>query len=282
MDRARLDALFSGTGAAAWGQTDYAALLPHMDAAARERADALCPGAGTVLGAAFPYVAPSRPGYLSRYARGRDYHLVLGGALEAVCGKLAEAFPQNRFVPGADNSPLPEREAAWAAGLGLRGRNGLVILPPWGSWVFLGTVLTDLPFDGPAAAPSPGCGNCGRCAAACPGGALREERFDPEKCLSHLTQKKGELSSEQAALLSAHPLAWGCDRCQEVCPYNAAPEATELSPFLEDLVENITPAMVEGATNRSFRAQWGERAFAWRGPAVLRRNLALQNRPKEE
>ena len=77
-------------------------------------------------------------------------------------------------------------------------------------------------------------------------------------------------------------MAWGCDRCQEVCPYNAAPEATELSPFLEDLVENITPAMVEGATNRSFRAQWGERAFAWRGPAVLRRNLALQNRPKEE
>ena len=146
----------------------------------------------------------------------------------------------------------------------------------------MGTVLTDLPFDGPGAAPSPGCGNCGRCAAACPGGALREERFDPEKCLSHLTQKKGELSPEQAALLSAHPLAWGCDRCQEVCPYNAAPEATELSPFLEDLVENITPAMVEGATNRSFRAQWGERAFAWRGPAVLRRNLALQNRPKEE
>ena len=282
MNPALLEDLFSGVGAAAWGQTAYTALLPHMDAAAQAKAQALCPNPGTVLVAAFPYYAPSGAGNLSRYARGRDYHLVLGKRLGTVCGKLETAFPQNSFVPGVDSSPLPEREAAWAAGLGLRGRNGLVILPPWGSWVFLGTVLTDLPPDFPPAVPSGECLNCGRCAGACPGGALLGGRFDPEKCLSHLTQKKGDLPPEQAALVAAHSMAWGCDICQEVCPYNAAPEQTKLSTFSNDLVENLTLEMVEGATNRSFKAQWGERAFAWRGPGVIRRNLALQGKKKKE
>lgn len=119
---------------------------------------------------------------------------------------------------------------------------------------------------------------CGRCVSACPGGALRGDSFDPERCLSHLTQKKGELPPEQAALVAAHPLVWGCDVCQLVCPHNAGAAQTALAPFREGLLHSLTGAAVEGLTNRQFREAYGERAFAWRGPAVLRRNLALQKK----
>ena len=278
MTGAELDAAFTAAGAAGWGHTAYERLLPAMSREERERAEALCPGAQSVLAAAFPYYAGAGPGNLSLYARGRDYHLVLTEALATVCHMLEEKYGPHRFVPGADNSPLPEREAARLAGLGRIGRHGLVILPPYGSWIFLGTTLTDLAFSLPPAAPSGGCMGCGRCVSACPGGALRGDSFDPERCLSHLTQKKGELPPEQAALVAAHPLVWGCDVCQLVCPHNAGAAQTALAPFREGLLHSLTGAAVEGLTNRQFREAYGERAFAWRGPAVLRRNLALQKK----
>ena len=216
MDRARLDALFSGAGAAAWGQTDYAALLPHMDAAARERADALCPGAGTVLVAAFPYYAPSGPGNLSRYARGRDYHLVLTERLNTICDVLRQKYPSYSFFPGADNSPLPERQLAWACGMGLRGRNGLLILPPWGSYVFLGTILTDCPLEFSTQPPSNVCISCGKCAAACPGGALSGEVFHLSRCLSDISQKKGN-SRRRRPPCSPPRSACGAATCASGC-----------------------------------------------------------------
>ena len=276
MTRAELDDLFRTSGAVGWGWTPYEALCSYMDEAAREKAESLCPGPKSVLAAAFSYYTGDRPGDLSLYARGRDYHLVLMERLGTVCDILREKYPMYSFEPGADSSPLPERAAARLAGLGIMGRNGLVILPPWGSWLFLGTVLTDLPLDLPLAMPSPDCMGCGRCAAACPGGALRETPFDPERCLSHLTQKKGELPPEQADQIRTHPLVWGCDVCQRVCPYNAAPRKTELPEFREGLIDDLTPDMVEGLTNRQFKERFGDRAFAWRGPALLRRNFALQ------
>ena len=282
MNRADLNARFAAGGAADWGWTSYESLLPYMDQAAQEKAQALCPNAACVLVCAVPYYAGDTPGNLSLYARGRDYHLVLGELLTPICKELQEKYPAYHFVPGVDSSPLPEREAAWAAGIGLRGRNGLVIVPPYGSYVFLGTILTDHPAPPTDRPPSPPCRNCGRCAACCPGGALREHPFDVERCLSHLTQKKGQLPPVREALLAAHPLVWGCDVCQRVCPYNAEPAHTKLSTFSTGLVENLTPEAVEGLTNRQFREQYGQRAFAWRGPAVLRRNLALHQRKKEE
>ncbi|WP_195278830.1 QueG-associated DUF1730 domain-containing protein [Clostridium sp. J1101437_171009_A5] len=278
MTGAELSAAFAAAGAAGWGHVAYERLLPAMSREARERVEALCPGAQSVLVAAFPYYAGRTPGNLSLYARGRDYHLVITEALTTICHMLEEKYGSYRFVPGADNSPLPEREAARLAGLGMIGRHGLVILPPYGSWIFLGTILTDLDLSLPPALPSGGCMACGKCLSACPGGALRGDSFDPERCLSHLTQKKGALPPEQEALVAAHPLIWGCDVCQLVCPHNAGAVETPLAPFREDRLDSLTSEAVEGLTNRQFREAYGERAFAWRGPAVLRRNLALQKK----
>ena len=272
-----LSGVFAAAGAAAWGGTAYGPLEEHMAPIAREKARALCPGASAVLVAAFPYYAGEGEGNLSLYARGEDYHRVLGRRLNTVCTFLVEQYPSYRFIPGADSSPLPEREAAWAAGIGLRGKNGLVILPPYGSYLFLGTILTDCPLEVEARPAAPDCLSCGACAAACPTGALGPDgRVEVSRCLSDLTQRKGAVTAEEGALLRSHGLIWGCDRCQTVCPYNRAAALTPLPEFREGLLPALTSADLAGLTGRSFQAKYGGRAFAWRGPGPLRRNLALK------
>lgn len=270
-----LDTLWSQAGAAGWGTCAYADLLPHMDEHAQAKAEGLCPAPAGVYVAAFPYYAGETPGNLSRYARGEDYHTALARRLAPVCAALEARHPFHKFVPLVDNSPLPEREAAALAGLGLRGKNGLVILPPWGSWLFLATVLTDLPLPS-APAPSPDCVGCGACVAACPGKALGPNGFNISSCLSELTQRKGELTAEQTGLLRRHDLIWGCDACQTVCPYNRDVPTTPLPEFRDDLLSTLSPKDVENATRKQFQAAFPDRAFTWRGPGVLERNLKLK------
>ena len=271
-----LDKLFAAAGAAAWGGVAFRRLLPFLSTGALEKVEALCPRPRTVLAAAFPYYAGERPGNLSLYARGRDYHQVVTGRLNAVCDILKEKYQNGVFFPSADNSPLPERQAAWRCGIGLRGKNGLVILPPYGTYVFLGAILTDVELDLPPRTTSPDCVGCGKCLTACPGGALGEGGVDLSRCLSELTQKKGELTAEEEWLVKAHPLIWGCDTCQRACPCNAHPALSPLPEFRQGLVDALESADLEGLTNRTFREQYGDRAFAWRGPAPLRRNLELK------
>lgn len=268
-----LNEAFAAAGAAAWGGLPFSELAADMTEAAVEKATALCPNPRTVLVAAFPYYAGDRPGNLSLYARGRDYHQVVTEKLNTICDILREKYENGVFLPAADNSPLPERQTAWRCGIGLRGKNGLVILPPYGSYVFLGTILTDVELDLEPRTASLDCVGCGKCLAACPGGALGEDGVNLSRCLSGLTQKKGELTGEEEALVKAHPLIWGCDCCQQACPYNASPELSPLPEFREGLVDVLDGADLEGLTNRTFREKYGDRAFAWRGPAPLRRNL---------
>ena len=271
-----LDELFAAAGAAAWGGVAFRRLLPFLSTGALEKVEALCPRPRTVLAAAFPYYAGERPGNLSLYARGEDYHAVVVRRLTPICEALAEQYPGESFLPAADNSPLPEREAAWLAGIGLRGANGLLILPPYGTYVFLGTILTGAALELPERPPAPDCPRCGACRAACPAGAMGEDGPDVSRCLSELTQKKGALTAKEEARLKAHPLIWGCDFCQRACPFNAAPARSPLPEFSTNLVDHLENSDLEGLTNRTFREKFGGRAFAWRGPGPLRRNLELK------
>ena len=271
-----LSEAFAAAGAAAWGGVLIEALRPWLSPSALARACQTCPNPRTVLVAAFPYYAGRAPGNLSLYARGADYHQVVTARLNTVCNYLRGLYKKSTFFPSADNSPLPERQAAWLAGMGLRGRHGLLILPPYGSFVFLGTILPDAPLALPAAEPAPECMGCGACVAACPTGALGPGGADPARCLSELTQKKGPLTGEERGKLAAHPLIWGCDCCQLACPYNASPARSPLPEFTGNTVDSLTEADLAGLSNRTFRAKQGDRSFAWRGPARLRRNLELR------
>ena len=276
-----MNELWKAAGAAAWGAAACSGLPPFLGEAVwaelAPQLEALCPGAKTILVGAFPYYAGDTPGNLSLYCRGEAYHLVLGRRLQTVVDALAQQHPDHRFLPGADNNPVPELAAAELAGVGWRGRHGLRIVPPYGSYVFLGTILTDL--DVSQTGPSPGtlCGaHCRACQKACPTGALTDTGCDLSKCLSELTQKKGDLPPEVAAQITHSPTVWGCDLCQRACPHNQNAVLTPLPEFREDLLPSLTLEDLDGLSNKAFRRQYAARAFSWRGIAPLKRNLAWQ------
>jgi len=219
----------------------------------------------SVVMAAFPYRLPEeyyRGRNVSRYAVVRDYHSICGARLEQACALLKEQYPGGEFAWHCDHSPLHEVELAVRAGLGVRGRHNLLITEAYGSWVFLGGIVSSVPLTAPAHSPLPSpCKSCpGHCVKACPTGAL-DDVFDRKRCLSFLTQRKGELP--ELCLLHASS-CWGCDLCQEVCPCNRRSKVDPLPEFLIDPLPRVTAeTSLEG---------W---AYAWRGAEVFRRNLIL-------
>lgn len=256
-------------GLHAFGVCAFDTLRARMDADQLRGLFRLIDQPRSVLVALFPYRTDAAPGNLSLYARGRDYHAVIGEALGAAAQDFQSAYPDHHFIVLTDDSPLPEVYAAACAGLGCIGDNGLLIHPEYGSYVFIGTIVTDLSVPTTEQPPT-GCLHCGACQRACP------VDLDKDRCLSALTQQGGTLTDEQAALLRAHPLVWGCDTCQLVCPMNRDAKQTDTPAFRENLIDSLTLDDVDGLTRRQFGAKYPDRAFTWRGPAPLRRNLTLK------
>lgn len=257
------------------GICPFERLLPYMTEDAVAKALCLCPDAASVCFVLFPYLPEGeREGNLSKYARGLDYHAVLKRALEGALVKRRAEYPENRFVALADDSPLPETVGAYLCGAGALGQNGLIFDGTYGSFVFIGAVLTDLPLAGTEGGKT--CLRCGACQRACPGGALKKDGFDKTRCLSHLTQKNGALTGEEMALLRRAPFIWGCDICQDVCPLNHRARRTTFQAFAEGLIFSLSIQELAGLTRRQFLEKYPERAFTWRGPAPLRRNLDLK------
>lgn len=245
----------------------------HMSAEQCRKAEELLPGHSGLICAVFPYFAGQAEGNLSLYARGQDYHTVIKTRLEQAAAWLRQETGA-QFIPLADVSPFPEVWAAACAGLGKLGQNGLLLTPRYGSFVFIGLLVTDLPLSG-GSQPVP-CRGCGACLRACPGAALGQNgRVTESRCLSALTQQRGTLTEEQAAAVAAHPLIWGCDACQLACPENRQAAETALLEFRDDLLCSLGEAEV-ALGDRAFRRQFAGRAFTWRGVQPLRRNLELK------
>ena len=234
------------------------------------------PDAKTVVCALYSYNAPDIPNAnLCRYARGKDYHVSLRKRLT----DAAASVPDLRFFPLVDASPLPEVACAVLCGLGTIGQNGLLLHPIHGSRLFIGTLLTDLSCDTvPHAITS--CIGCGSCIAACPTNALHIENgkvsFSIDRCLSELTQKKGELTPWETEAVRESRYIWGCDCCSDACPVNRSAPLSKLPEFRENLLTRLEADDLEGLSNRTFTEKYEERAFTWRGPGPLRRNLALK------
>ena len=236
---------------------------------AADRLNAVFPpkhAARTIIVALFPYRYSDEPGNLSRYARVPDYHHCAGDVLTQAAASLEQAFSPFRFLPFLDNSPLPEVRAAALAGLGCRGDNGLLIHPVYGSWVFIGTLVTDLDLCLPHQEDIPGCLHCGACSAACPGNCRLGTNASRETCLSRLTQQKQPLTPQEQTLIRAAGTAWGCDRCQDVCPLNRRAEIQPHPCFTTNFAPSLTRDDLNDLTDK---------AYGWRGRGVPERNLEL-------
>ncbi len=228
----------------------------------------------SVLVFLFPYYRRAAEMNLSQYAQCVDYHRIVPQYLQVFAEILHRHFPAAQSQIQTDATPVLERYFAWKAGLGVIGRNHCLIHPVYGSYCFIGSIVTDAAL--PAAVPLAGsCRGCGRCLAACPGNCL--DCGDFFSCRSYLTQKKGELSAAEQAILRRSPLLFGCDVCQDVCPHNRSIPDTPIPEFLSPRLPLLDTGELEGLTNRQFKERYGDFAFAWRGKAVLLRNQALRS-----
>ena len=196
---------------------------------------------------------PPRPGYprIASYALGRDYHRVLRGKLKRLAAWIDQTHPEATSRACVDSAPIFERDYAHLAGLGWFGKNTCLIDSKRGSWFFLGLLLTSVAFEGDAPSVG-GCGSCRKCIEACPTGAIVFEdgrwQINARTCVSYLTiEHKGPIEPDLAARIG--DWTFGCDVCQEVCPFNEPRESQPLraNPTAEAdfLRERPWPSLVE-------------------------------------
>ncbi len=267
---------------AAWIARGHAAEMGYLTrpAALHRRADPrhILPEARSVLVVGAQYVGgplpplPALHGRVSRYAWGEDYHRWLLRRLEVLVARIHADVGPGAARYYVDTGPVLERAWAVAADLGWIGKHGCLIHPRLGSYIFLGVALLEaaLPRTPPASPPGQ-CGDCTRCLAACPTGALvAPGEVDARRCLAYLTiEHRGAIPPRYRAAQGAR--VFGCDACQEVCPWNQRPLAVPAPPSAATL--DLPPLL--RLTAEEFRACYRHTAI-WRAtPAGLARNAAV-------
>lgn len=220
----------------------------------------------------------TRRGILARSAWGEDYHLVLRRAMAKLEEFIKERVPDARIESMVDTGVLVDRAVAERAGVGFKGKNCAIISPKWGSWIFLGDMITNIPFP-PDSPVTEDCGECTKCIDACPTGALVGPGvLNAQRCISFLTQTKGFL--EEEFMVKIGNRLYGCDTCQVVCPKNKG-KSWNHRPELQPDPEIVKPLLLPilDLSNREFKERFGSSAAAWRGKKPIQRNalIALGN-----
>lgn len=224
------------------GEMDYMARHGDM----RSHPEKLHPGTLSVICLRLNYYRPDgapesllyqpETAYVSRYARGRDYHKVVRGRLKKLSGRIERFLTENGYKdysgrPVTDSAPLLEKALAEKAGLGWIGKNTLLIAEGTGSWFFLGELLTNLPLPTENRPATNRCGSCNACLDICPTGAIvAPYQLDARKCISYLTiESRGPIPVELREPIGNR--IFGCDDCQLVCPWNSFARASAEDDF---------------------------------------------------
>ena len=235
------------------------------------------------IAVAYPHKLKQQP-QKTAYKRGKftpnswglDYHYVLQDKLDKLAKGIEELTADFEYKGMVDTGALVDTAVARRAGIGFIGKNGLVISKEFGSYMFLGELITNLDIE-PDQPVDYGCGDCNRCVTACPTSCLiGDGTMNAKRCLSFQTQDKGVMDLEFRKKIKT--VIYGCDICQICCPYNKGldnPLATEIDPELAH--PELLPFLE--LSNGQFKEKFGHIAGSWRGKNILQRNaiIALAN-----
>lgn len=215
-----------------------------------------------------------RRGIFCRASWGEDYHHILRRKLKMLEDYIASKVPEAKFKSMVDTGELVDRAVAERAGIGWSGKNCSIITPEFGSYVYLGEMITNLPFA-PDAPMEDQCGTCTKCLDACPTGALVQGgQLNSQRCIAFLTQTKGFLPEEFRDKLGNR--IYGCDSCQTACPVNKGKDF-HLHPETEPDSEIAKPLLkpILHISNRDFKERFGPVSGSWRGKKPIQRNAVI-------
>lgn len=238
--------------------------------------NSLLENAKTIISIAIPYktieVDKSKP-YLSKSSLGIDYHRILRNKLDSISEFIKNSYGA-RSVYFTDTGCLHDREVAKKCGIGFYGKNTSIITKEYGSFVFLGEIVTDLFIDRDVEIESK-CGDCTLCLDACPTKALEKPYYlNAKKCLSFVTQKKEILTDYEIKKMGLR--LYGCDVCQDVCPYNKNVKTSSVKEFYPDTWNiNIDPDKILKMTNNEFKKYFGLTSSGWIGKKRFQRNMII-------
>ncbi|RDY26059.1 tRNA epoxyqueuosine(34) reductase QueG [Romboutsia weinsteinii] len=230
----------------------------------------------SIIVCAFPYyIGENERSNLSKYCQVKDYHIVVKEYLQKICNHIESSVENFEYKIFADNGPLVDRHLAYLAGIGYFGINNNIITDEYGSYIFIGYIMSNYEFKTDEPLPRT-CIKCGKCVKYCPGNALLGNyEMNPRRCLSYMTQKKGELSEEEIKLINKNKKVFGCDICQEVCPHNKKVPITNLEEFREDVIDELDYEEINSISNKEFKRRYSDRAFNWRGRPLIKRNMEI-------
>ncbi|MDR0136118.1 tRNA epoxyqueuosine(34) reductase QueG [Metabacillus idriensis] len=265
-------------------QNGYQSGFEEPDLEKRTNPDVLLPGAKSIISIALAYPsklkdAPrstkeDRRGIFCRASWGQDYHHVLRDRLNKLEVYIRERVPNAEFKSMVDTGELSDRAVAERAGIGWSGKNCAIITPEFGSYVYLGEIVTNIPFS-PDTPMEDRCGSCNICVDACPTGALVQGgQLDSNKCIAFLTQTKGFLADKYRKKLGNR--LYGCDTCQTVCPENKGKDFhlhAEMEPDPEIAKPKLKPLLT--MSNREFKEKFGHVSGSWRGKKPIQRNAII-------
>lgn len=234
----------------------------------------------TIISIAFPYlwIENNIENGFSKYTKGLDYHRVVKRYLDKICDFIKSR--DGEAIAFVDSNTLPERYIAYLANIGFVGRNNMIITNKYGSYVFLGEIITDLELESDEIRKFQEireyreCGECMRCYNNCPTKSINIRKINPNICSSYITQKK-ELSDIEIKLLKDK--IFGCDICQDVCPYNSKISFSKIEEFKPlEFMCNLQSDIYADMNNKFFKDNILKTSCGWRGKNVIKRNAIIK------